>query len=203
MTVGNASAARSSDRYAHEKRLQWMGCPTIHPSKYILSERWNGQTQNGPKIACSRIAIRTEKNIRHSITVRFAVRLNLTVIQVSTGRGRGLRSSRPSPRSTAIVTDSPRRVLGGGACTCCATRTPLMRRRAPCHCARIRSNVSPLGRVLFVTRYLSMYEFHCPRLTALDVQTTEARAHLKDCCTPRSPRVHVKSIARINGCMSA
>ncbi len=44
-----------------------------------------------------------------------------------------------------------------------------------------------------------MFEFHCPRLTALDIQTTEARAHLKDCCTPRSPRVHVKSIARING----
>ena len=53
------------------------------------------------------------------------------------------------------------------------------------------------------TLYLSMFEFHCPRLTALDIQTTEARAHLKDCCTPRSPRVHVKSIARINGCMSA
>ena len=48
-----------------------------------------------------------------------------------------------------------------------------------------------------------MFEFHCPRLTALDIQTTEARAHLKDCCTPRSPRVHVKSIARINGRMSA
>ena len=60
-----------------------------------------------------------------------------------------------------------------------------------------------LGQVRFVTIYLSMFEFHCPRLTALDIKTTEARAHPKDCCTPRSPRVHVKNIARINGCMSA
>ena len=176
--------------------------PSINPPKNV-SERWDSQTRNGSKMACSRIAIRTERNIRHSITVRFAVRLNRTVIQVSRGRGRGLRSSRPRLRSVNCCCHRFIRRARGGACTCCATRMPLMRRRAPCHCARTRSNVSPLGRVLFVTLYLSMFEFHCPRLTALDIQTTEARAHLKDCCTPRSPRVHVKSIARINGCMSA
>ena len=83
----------------------WAVRQSIHPPKNV-SERWNGQTQNGSKIACSRIAIRTEKKVRHSIAVRFAVRLNRTVIQVSRGRGRGLRSSRPSPRSTAAVNDS-------------------------------------------------------------------------------------------------
>ena len=44
--------------------------------------------------------------------------------------------------------------------------------------------------ILFVTLYLTLYlflfAFHRPRLTILDIQTTEARAQRKECCT----RVH-------------
>ena len=145
------------------------------------------------------------KKVRHSNTVRFAVRLNLTVIQVSRGRGRRLRSARPRLASVNWTCHRYiRRALGGGACTCCATHTPLMRRRAPCHCARTRSNVSPLGRVHSFCHPLSLH-------VRVPLSASDGSRHpndggacaLKDCCTPRSPRVHVKSIARINGCMSA
>jgi hypothetical protein len=74
--------------------------PSIHPPKKV-SERWDGQTQNGSKIACLGIAIRTEREKSKALdhrTIRCTIESHgLTVIQVSRGRGRGLRSSRPSP----------------------------------------------------------------------------------------------------------
>ena len=69
----------------------------------------------------------------------------------------------------------------------------------------ILSNGSPLARVL-----LSPSASPCSNstvrvrvLTTLDIRSTEARADLKECCKPRSPRVHVKRIACSNGPTSA
>ena len=68
------------------------------------------------------------------------------------------------------------------------------------------TNGSPLARVLFVTLCLTMFELHgpCPPLDdSGHLIDREARADLKECCTPRSSRVQVKRIACSNGPTSA
>jgi hypothetical protein len=98
-----------------------------------------------------------------------------------------------------------RRALDGGACRsdrkgCCTTRTPHMRCRAPCRNPILRLSTA---QVMFVSRDplrvirtpLSASDGSCSRHPS----DGDARAHHKECCTPRLPRVHVKSIARNNG----
>ena len=96
-----------------------MGCPTIHPSIHLKMCPKDGTAKR--KMALKSHARVSQsgqkKKVRHSITVRFDVRLNRTVIQyVGTGpvfRGRGAVAGcgvhvprLASPRSTAVVTDS-------------------------------------------------------------------------------------------------
>ena len=83
---------------------------------------------------------------------------------------------------------------------CCTTRTPHIRCRAPCHNPILRLSTA---QVMFVSRN-PLHVIRIP-LSASDGSCSthpndgDARAHHKECCTPRLPRVHVKSIARING----
>ncbi len=87
-----------------------------------------------------------------------------------------------------------------GRAACCTTRTPHMRCRAPCHNPILRLSTA---QVMFVTRNplhvigipLSASDGSCSR----HPNDGDARAHHKECCTPRLPRVHVKRIACING----
>ena len=70
----------------------------------------------------------------------------------------------------------------------------------------ILSNDSPMARVLFLSPSASPCSNSTVRvrvLTTLDIRSTEACADLKECCTPRLHRVHVKRIACSNGPTSA
>ena len=97
-----------------------------------------------------------------------------------------------------------RRALDGGACRWEGLLhnpyAAYMRCRAPCHNPILRLSTA---QVMFVTRN-PLHVIRIP-LSASDGSCSrhpndgDARAHHKECCTPRLPRVHVKSIARING----
>ena len=84
--------------------------------------------------------------------------------------------------------------------SCCTICTLLTRCRAPC---QYRSYLTVLHwRGFFLSASASPCSNSTVRvrvLTTLDIRSTEARADLKECCTPRSPRVHVKRIACSNG----
>src|SRR6056300_611930 len=62
VTVRNASAEQGPLRTREKTTMDGLSDNPSDPPKNV-SERWDGQTQNGSKIACSRIAIRTEKNV--------------------------------------------------------------------------------------------------------------------------------------------